>query len=468
MQVDLLFLSRDMSAPRADIWRAIEAQRGLEVVVHRVTGPARPDDANRFETITRAEPGTEFRPGALVMLLDDDVVLAPDCIATLANALMRRPQFAALAADSAGEMNREWEHWDYPSHVGMAAVLFRREALQSLTFRWEDDTCECRCCCADLRAAGRAIGYLEAAKAWHLPAVANEGTLEPKAHRVSAGRAGRILAAFDRRDQLRFRTQFLTTLRESGNAEEVWAFAYGLYPSELDRLAAQPGVTVVAIPGNGVCPALRRLRDFQDVISRWPADAPVAYWDAGDVLFQGRLDPLWNMIAGNPNILLVTEEPKSYPENPVIRPWADWIDDPAARDHAFEIMSTHVFLNSGFAAGTAAAVLDYCREGDRLLHSNALRGVGDWGDQPALNLYCHANPMRWRAVDPGWNYTLAGREDVEYTVAPNGRAMGTDQSPVHVLHGNAGFIRWLDISPWSPAARLGPAPIQREVGMRHR
>ena len=48
--------------------------------------------------------------------------------------------------------------------------------------------------------------------------------------------AGRILAAFDRRDHVRFRTQFLRSLRASGNSETVWAFAYGLYPTELARL----------------------------------------------------------------------------------------------------------------------------------------------------------------------------------------------------------------------------------------
>ena len=57
-------------------------------------------------------------------------------------------------------MAGEWENWDYPRHVGMAATLFRRERLERLTFRWEPGKCECRCCCDDLRRAGFGIGYL--------------------------------------------------------------------------------------------------------------------------------------------------------------------------------------------------------------------------------------------------------------------------------------------------------------------
>ena len=272
-------------------------------------------------------------------------------------------------------------------------------------------------------------------------------------------RPGRIFAAFDRRDQHRFRTQFLPTLRDSGNHEPVWAFAYGLFPSELARLEAQPGVTVVAVPHNGVCPALRRLRDFQRVVADWPEDTPVAYWDAGDILFQGQLGPLWDMVDAHPDILLITAEPKSYPENPVIRVWSDWILDPSARARAFEIMSTHVFLNSGFAAATASALLSYLREGDRLLNSHALLGVDDWGDQVALNVHCHSNPGCWKTIEPGWNYTLAGRETDEYRITLDGRAKRLAGGPVHVLHGNDRSLRWLELPPWKqPAPHTSTPP----------
>lgn len=103
------------------------------------------------------------------MLLDDDVVLDRYCVARLVEGLGNRPEFAALGADSINEMEGGRNHWDYPPHVGMAAVLFRRERLEALTFRYEHSKCECRCCCDDLRRAGHAIGYLSGAHAWHRP-----------------------------------------------------------------------------------------------------------------------------------------------------------------------------------------------------------------------------------------------------------------------------------------------------------
>ena len=146
-------------------------------------------------------------------------------------------------------MSRIWEHWDYPTHVGMAAVMFRRQRLAELNFRWEDDKCECLCCCQDLRAASQGIGYHPGALAWHRPSPPVETATrrlawglrtahrpQPDPQRRKGPRPGRILAAFDRRDQHRFRTQFLPTLRNSGNQEPVWAFAYGLFPSELGGL----------------------------------------------------------------------------------------------------------------------------------------------------------------------------------------------------------------------------------------
>src|SRR5208282_5623050 len=82
---------------------------------------SQPGDLNRWETIARARnQGRTLGASPWVMCLDDDVVLEPDCLAQLVEGLQRRPEFAALAADSAGEMSRIWEHWDYPTHVGMA------------------------------------------------------------------------------------------------------------------------------------------------------------------------------------------------------------------------------------------------------------------------------------------------------------------------------------------------------------
>jgi hypothetical protein len=447
--IDLLLLTRDGSPPRQDVWNGIQRQAGVRLHLHRVIGAPRPGDRHRWETICRARnEGRHVGSSAWVMYLDDDVVLASDCLATLLAGLKQRPAFAAVAADSAGEMSTGWENWDYPGHVGMAATLFRREHLAGLTFRWEPGKCECWCCCDDLRRAGFAIGYLPGAIAHHNPAprfrvagpCAGDETSRPRLE-GSAAALGRILTAFDRRDFRRFSRIFLPSLRAAGNREVVTAVVYGLYPSEQEALRQQPSVEVVAVDHNGVCPALRRLRDFQDVISRVPADTPVSYWDAGDIKFQNSLDPLWNLIRSNPNLLLVGREPLSFPENPVIRTWTNYIRDPDARQRAFKLMSTHRFLNSGFAAGTVGALLRYLREGDRLLNSPDLEGVGDWGDQPAMNLFCHTHPDAFQEIGMSWNFTLAGRNPREYTVDAHGRFHSTIGIPIHVVHGNAGSFR---------------------------
>src|SRR5262249_20815503 len=137
MEVDVLFLSRDSGAPRGDVWRAIHAQTGVALRVHRVVGTPRPDDPNRFATIARARNvAKECGRAPWVMFVDDDVVLGPACVVRLVEGLQKRPEFAALGADCAGEMRDGWHHWDYPPHVGMAATLFRRRCLAELTFRW--------------------------------------------------------------------------------------------------------------------------------------------------------------------------------------------------------------------------------------------------------------------------------------------------------------------------------------------
>ncbi len=223
------------------------------------------------------------------------------------------------------------------------------------------------------------------------------------------------------------------------------AVTYGLYPSEQAALGAKPGVEVVALADNGVCPALRRLRDFQDVIAAWPQNTPVAFWDAGDVQFQSHLEPLWALVRANPDVLLVAREPKSYPENPVIRTWTNCIHDPEARRRAFDLLSTHTFLNSGFGAGTVSALMRYLREADRLLYSPALEGVGDWGDQPAMNLFCYTNPGSFKEVWRGWNFALAGRDPGEFRVARDGRFHLKDGTPIEVVHGNSATLRWREL-----------------------
>jgi hypothetical protein len=455
MAVDLVLLSRDMTAPRSDVWQGVASQTGVGLRVHRVTGPPRPGDANRWETIARARNAAK-RQGSSpwVFLLDDDVVLAPDCVARLVERLERRPVFAALAADYNGEMASGLANWDYPPHVGMGAVLFRREALERLTFRWEPGRCECLCCCADLRRAGRAIGYLPGARAWHRPEAGRPA--DAPAPRESAPAAvsatpvlpGRVLTAFDRAHYRRFRSHFLPTLRASGNGEVLTAVVYGLRSSECGALAALPGVEVVTRPGGGPSPAAQRLRDFPEVVARWPADTPVAYWDAGDVLFQSHLGPLWDLVRSDPDRLLVAREPVTFTENGAVSHWVKTVRDPGSRRRLLDLFSARPLLNAGFAAGTARALLRGLVAVTEHRDSPTLRGSTDWGDQTAMNLYCHTHPDAWCEAPEGWNFCLHGRRHVRWR--PDGTAESLEGIPVHVVHGNGGSLGVRALAHYAP------------------
>jgi hypothetical protein len=222
--------------------------------------------------------------------------------------------------------------------------------------------------------------------------------------------------------------------------------AYGLYPSERAALAALPGIEVLSRPHNGVLPPVRRLLDFQAALERWPLHTPVAYWDAGDVFFQGKLADLWETVARHPTRLLAVREPQGHPENPAVAAWTLSIIDPQARSQAFQLLSQRPFLNSGFAAGTAETMLTYFREAHRLRHSSELAGSTDWGDQAALNLYCHLRPQSWIEVDQGWNYCAHARRPGEFEVRRDGRLKRTRGGPIHVVHGNAHSLRRLELS----------------------
>jgi hypothetical protein len=448
MDVDLIVLSRDRSPLRPDVDRAIRRQQGVAIRLHRLTGARSPRDRHRWETICRARNRARtMGTSPWVMCLDDDVVPGRECVARLVEGLEARPVFAALAADSAGEMAGDWQNWDYPDHVGMAAVLFRREVLKELTFRWEDAKCECLCCCEDLRRAGLGIGYHPGAIAWHRPdRTANrphertscrpgpEHSPDATPARVASSLTPRILSSFDRRDLGPFRRQFLPTLRAAGNQEPVSVVAYGLYPSER-RLVEASGVEVLARPTPDVTPAVLRLRDFQHFLARWPAETPVAFWDAGDILFQARLDPLWDLVRAHPDRLLAAREPLEIGGSPAVATWTDPIRDPETRHRARHLLMTRPSINGGFAAGTAAAMLRWCREGVRLLDTS-LRDVYAFGDQLAMAFHLFERPENGMEVSETWNYCLLFRDPRTYGRGADGRVVSRDGTPVAVVHGN--------------------------------
>ena len=438
-EVDVVLLSRDLSPPRPDVWQALLAQQGVSLHIHRVTGPRLPDDPNRWTPIVRARNLAKSQGAApFILLLDDDVILDPSCTALLLQALQARPHFAALAADYAADMSNPLEQWDYPRHVAMGCTLFRRQHLQSLTFRWEPGKCECQCCCDDLRQSSLAIGYLPSALAQHIPSAPSA----PPSVSTVPNLPGRILSAFDRTHRRLFQGRFLSSLRASGNLEQVTALAYGLRPSELRLLAQSPSLEVVSLPREGH-PAATRLRDYQRILARWPQNTPVAHWDAGDVLFQAPLSPLWDLVRAHPDKLLAARESPPFLTNHTVKSWVDSIHDPTSRQRAFTLLSKNPVLNSGFAAGTARTMLRYLNQAHRLRQSPALLGSTDWGDQTALNLYCHSNPQAWLEIPNGWNYCLVGLTPRDFHTHPNGQTNRLDGLPLQVVHGNDGLLK-----PW--------------------
>lgn len=450
--VDLVVIRRDRTPPPSAVLRGVESQVGVEIQARLVVGARRAEDPNRWATIVRARnEGARLGSAPWVMFLDDDVVLDSDCVRRLVEGLEARPEHAALAADYLGES--QGESADF--HVAMGATLFRREVLAGLRFRWEPGKCECQCCCDDLRRSGFGIAYLPQAQAIHNPSLteklvhsscSTKTNTHTKTKPKTKPKEGRVLAAFDRGHLHRFRGMFLSSLRQTGNAEPVLALAYDVTPGEARRLEALPGVEVLALPSNGATAPVCRIRDFPKLLDRLDGDTPVAYWDAGDVLFQESLKPLWELAAESPDQILAVREPFGYPINPVVMGWTETIRDPKSRNYAMDLFKRSPYLNSGFVASTARRFADYCRAADQLIRSPALIGSLDWGDQTALNLYCHSKPERWREIPDGWNYCLCGRSRDQFRILPDGRIASRNGSKIRAVHGNDKTLRHLELS----------------------
>jgi glycosyltransferase involved in cell wall biosynthesis len=186
-QVDVVVLTRHQDQLQPTVVRALDSQRDVQLVVHRIVGQALPADRGRYETIARARnEGLRCGSSPWLMFVDDDVVLQPDCVASLISELQRRPAFGALAADYLGESRPA----TIAPHVSMGATLFRRKALEHISFRWQDDRCECQCCCDDLRRQWWGIDYSPSARAQHLPRRDGlEDSVPPSSARSASQRA---------------------------------------------------------------------------------------------------------------------------------------------------------------------------------------------------------------------------------------------------------------------------------------
>lgn len=423
--VDVVLLHRPGDLPKNEVVDAINGQQGVQVRLHIQIGQPEPTDFNRWFTIARARNEMKHRGrSSWVMFVDDDVKLDRDCVHNLLLHLKQDSRLAAVGADYSDDRNRTGRE----GHVALGATLWRRSVVTQLNFRATKQLCECWCAAHDLRYNGLEIAYVDDARAQHLKT------------KSAAVKSGVVLAAFDRRDIRRFEHHFLATLRASGNAEKVLAIGYGLYPSEASALSQLPNVQLEVAPNNGQMVPVRRLHDFARMTAGLGAETPVAYWDVADVLFQDSLKPLWNLVGANPGKLLAVAEPKGYPHNAVIPAWSLSIHDPAAKMKAFDLLKRNPFLNSGFAAGSAATMQAYFAKGEAMLKGTELRGTSDWGDQMALNIYCHSVPSRWKSIDQRWNYCVHDRPAGEVYI-DGGRVHSRQHPKLAVVHGNARSLR---------------------------
>ncbi len=424
-RVDVVLLHRPGDSPQHDVVAAIRNQQGVHVNLHVHVGHPEPTDFNRWFTIARARNQMKYHGlDPWVMFVDDDVILEPNCVFRLLCALKQNSTLAAVGADYSNDQIRLGRS----GHVALGATLWRRAVLEKLQFRATQQWCECWCAAHDLRSNGIEIAYVKSAHAQHLK------------RSLTRGSSGHVLAAFDRRDIRRFVHHFLASLRASGNHGQVLAVGYGLYPSEARVLAALPNLRLEVVANNGQMVPVRRLHDFARLTANLEPNTPVAYWDVADVVFQDSLAPLWDLIAAKPGKLLAVAEPKGYPQNAVIPAWSLSIRDRTARARAFALLKQNPFLNSGFAAGSAAAMHAYFSRGEAMLKGPELKGTLDWGDQMALNVYCHSDPARWESIDQRWNYCVHDRPVGEVFIK-GGVVHSKCQPNLAVVHGNARSLR---------------------------
>ena len=216
--------------------------------------------------------------------------------------------------------------------------------------------------------------------------------------------------------------------------------AYGLTSRELRSLQMEHRVAAVSLSANDVSPARRRMRDFQDAIKGLPPGTPVAYWDAGDVVFQNDLSGLWKLVESHPDKLLVAAEADKVDRTDgVMAHWIQSISDSGCREEVLSLLCGEYILNSGFAAGTVRTLTEYLLHADVLRDSELLAGSTDWGDQVALNIYCRSDPDRFLEIDSTWNYVPFGRSDPGARFTKDGYYQCWGRT-VNVVHGAGGSL----------------------------
>ena len=445
--VDVVVLTRDPSPVRAQVMDALRNQQEVKVIFHQVVGDRRPGDVSRLDAIVRARNvGKKRGDSPFLMFVDDDVVLNNDCIRTLIEGLVVRPSFAGLGAD----YSLQQRGLRIAQHVTMGATLFRRAAIEEIDFRWEEGRCECLCCCLDLRDRHWGIDYLPQAKAIHMdinrPCDEVQYPTNCAAHEHDKTDEGVVLACFNQKHCELFVHQFLTSLRRSGNHERVFVVAIGVNAEQRELLESLgPKVRCMFASPSEVSPARLRLRYFPQMLGNLPSHTPAAYWDAGDVVFQGRLHSLWQRVRRNREKIAAAVEPIGYPENVAVGTWMRSVEHRYFRRTVINQVKAIGMINSGFVAGQAGALIRYFETVKDWYDQPVLRGSTDWGDQVALNLYFALHPQHCEVISDAWNYCLFGRDNVGWTRGQ--RLISGAGDNIVVVHGNAKTLHTPPVKP---------------------
>ena len=445
IQVDVVILTRGLKPIPQSVLAALGNQDDVDVRIHRVVGTPIASDRDRLDTIVRARnEGKLCGSTPWLMFLDDDVVLSANCITKLVTELSRRSGYAALAADYSGRANSDGQS----RHVAMGATLFRRHVLNGIQFRCDTDLCECQCCCDDIRSRGYRIAYLPTAGAQHLSnsersndrhASEDSSTARPEKSERNRSWGNQILTCFDRNHLSLFQEIFLPSLRAAGNDETVSAITYGLQADEVEELTSLAGVRVFSHPVSEKSPAVLRLDGFRQAMEDIDSDCLVAYWDAGDTVFQRSLGPLWKTARELGDRLGVVAEPNGHNRR-AIDNWTSLIDDRRGRALCHRVLSPQPWLNGGFATGKASVLSEYLRTATQMLDSWLLRGTGGY-DQTALNMYCHFLQRPHAIIDETWNYCVLGRRKGSLIIDANSQFVREEGDIIPVVHGNAGTLR---------------------------
>ncbi len=441
--VDFVVLSRSSDPLDERVLNGITHQVGIDVRLHRVSGVPRATDRTRWDTIARARNvGRTLGNTEWIMFVDDDVVLEKSCVSQLLSELESRQELSAIGADYLSERNRN----GLSPHVAMGATLFRRRVFSQLGFRAEQKSCECQCMADDLRRLSMEIDYSPTATATHLrESRSSDSHTRPcgctDACRDFADepspREPAILTAFNRSHMGLFTRRFLGSLRRWHNQDVmVHAVTYGLRKKDIRRIEGLANVRCYPLPYTTELICKARMRGFQIPLKSLCPKTPVAYWDAGDVVFQCSLEPLWKAVRDTPKKLLVTEEPPPWSKNPGHKAWINHIHDRQHRASVLSLLGGNPIVNGGFVAGLAGRLKAYFDEATRL-SDGPLFGAGGGADQVTLNFCKYRSPDEFQVVDDTWNYCLLGRSgrdckirNGQYFKVPSGQL-------VAVVHGNS-------------------------------